>query len=84
MVSPLRMLPRNGIWLKTYFGLSDLEGGLVRVEDLNSSLDETDDSHALAACLKTRSGGQSGRSGGRGGRIGGGRRKCDGKNHPPS
>ena len=74
------MLPRNGNWLKTYFSLSNLEDGLVRVEDLNSSLDETDDSHTLAACFKARSGGQSGRGGGRGGRIGGGSRKCDGKN----
>ena len=73
MVSPLSMLPRSGIWLKTYFSLSDLEGGLVQVEELNSSLDGTDGSHARAARFKAKSGGQSGRSGGRGGHNGGGR-----------
>ena len=70
MVSPLRMFPRNGIWLKTYFSLSDLEGCLVQVEEPNSSLDGTDGSHARAARFKAKSGGQSGRRGGRGGRNG--------------
>ena len=54
--------------LKTDFSLSDLEGGLVRVEELNRSLDGTDASHALAAGFKARSGGQSGWSGGSGSR----------------
>ena len=66
--------------LKTDFSLAELEGGLVRVEELNSSSDGTDGSHALAAGFKARSGG---RSGGRGGHNGGGRGKRDGKGRPP-
>ena len=58
--------------LETDLSLSDLEGGLVRVEELNRSLDGTYGSHALAAGFKARSGDQSGRSGGRGSRNGGG------------
>ena len=54
MASPPRML----------YSLGDLKRGLVRVEDLSKSSDGTDGSHALAAGLKARSGGQSGRSGG--------------------
>ena len=65
--------------LKTDFSLAELEGGLVRVEELNRSLDGTDGNHALAAGFKARSGG---RSGGRGGHNGGGRGKRDGKGRP--
>ena len=53
--------------LKTDFSLAELEGGLVRVEELNRSSDGTDGNHALAAGFKARSGG---RSGGRGGHNG--------------
>ena len=67
--------------LKTDFSLAELEGGLVRVEELNRSSDETDGNHALAAGFKARSGG---RSGGRGGHNGGGRGKRDGKGRPPN
>ena len=67
--------------LKTYFSLAELEGGLVRVEELNRSPDGTDGNHALAAAFKARSGGWSG---GRGGHNGGGRGKRDGKGRPPS
>ena len=42
--------------LKTVFSLAELEGGLVRVEELNRSSDGTDGSHALAAGFKARSG----------------------------
>ena len=66
---------------KTDFSLAELEGGLVRVEELNRSSDGTDGSHALAAGFKPRSGG---RSGGRGGPNGGGRGKRDGKGRPPN
>ena len=65
--------------LKTDFTLAELEVGLVRVEELNRSSDETDGSHALAAGFKARSGG---RSGGRGGHNCGGRGKRDGKGRP--
>ena len=67
--------------LKTDFTLAELEGGLVRVEELNRSSDGTDGSHALAAGFKARSGG---RSGGRGGHNGGERSKRDGKGRPPN
>ena len=67
--------------LKTDFTLVELEGGLVRVEELNRSSDGTDGSHALAAGFKARSGG---RSGGRGGHNGSGRGKRDGKGRPPN
>ena len=67
--------------LKTDFSLTDLEGGLVRVEELNRSSDGTDGNHALAAGFKARSGG---RSGGRGGHNGSGRGKRDGKGRPPN
>ena len=67
--------------LKTDFSLAELEGGLVRVEELNRSSDGTDGNHALAAGFKARSGG---RSGGRGGHNGGRRGKRDGKGHPPN
>ena len=67
--------------LETDFSLAELEGGLVRVEELNRSSDGTDGNHALAAGFKARSGG---RSGGRGGYHGGGRGKRDGKGRPPN
>ena len=67
--------------LKTDFTLAELEGGLVRVEELNRSSDGTDGSHALAAGFKARSGG---RSGGRGRHNCGGRGKRDGKGRPPN
>ena len=67
--------------LKTYFSLGELEGGLVRVEELERSSDGTDSNDALAAGFKARSGG---RSGGRGGHNGGGRGKRDGKGRPPN
>ena len=67
--------------LKTDFSLAELEGGLVRVEELNGTSDGTDGSHALAAGFKARNGG---RSGGRGGHNGGGRGKRDGKGRPPN
>ena len=63
--------------LKTDFSLAELEGGLVRVEELNRSSDGTDGNHALAAGFKAR-------SGGRGGHNGGGRGKRDGKGRPPN
>ena len=67
--------------LKTHFSLAELEGGLVRVEELNRSSDGTDGNDALAAGFKARSGGQSG---GRGGHNGGGCGKRDGKGRPPN
>ena len=67
--------------LKTDFSLAELEGGLVRVEELNMSSDGTDGNHALAAGSKARSGG---RSRGRGGHNGSGRGKRDGKGRPPN
>ena len=67
--------------LRTDFSLAELEGGLVRVEELNRSSDGTDGNHALAAGFKARSGGWSG---GRGGHNGGGRGKRDGKGRPPN
>ena len=67
--------------LKTDFSLAELEGGLVRVEELNRSSDGTDGNHALAAGFKVKSGG---RSGGRGGHNGGGRGKRNGKGRPPN
>ena len=70
---------KRNVALKTDFSLAELEGGLVRVEELNKSSDGTDGSHALAAGFKARSGG---RSGGRGGHNGSGRGKLDGKGRP--
>ena len=70
--------------LKTNFSLAELEGGLVRVEELNRSPDGTDGNHALASGFKARSSGRSGRSGGRGGHNGDGRGKRDGKGRPPN
>ena len=67
--------------LKTDFTPAELEGGLVRVEELNRSSDGTDGSHALAAGFNVRSGG---RSGGCRGHNGGGRGKRDGKGRPPN
>ena len=67
--------------LKTDFTLAELEGGLVRVEELNRCSDGTDGSHALAAGFKARSGGQSRE---RGRHNGGGRGKRDGKDRPPN
>ena len=67
--------------LKADFSLAELEGGLVRVEELNRNSDRTDGNHALAAGFKARSGG---RSRGRGGHNGGGRGKRDGKGRPPN
>ena len=67
--------------LKTDYSLAELEGGLVRVEELNRSSDGTDGSHALAAGFKARIGG---RSGGRRGHNDGGRSKRDGKGRPPN
>ena len=67
--------------LKTDFSIAELEGSLVRVEELNRSSDRTDGNHALAAGFKARSGR---RSGGRGDRNGGGRGKRDGKGRPPN
>ena len=67
--------------LKTDFSLAELEGGLVRVEELNRSSDGIDGNHALAAGFKARSGGPSG---GRGGHNGGGRGKRDGNGRPPN
>ena len=72
---------RRNFALKTDFSLAELEGGLVRVEELKRSPDGTDGNHALAAGFKARSGG---RSGGRGGHNGGGRGKHDGKGRPPN
>ena len=65
----------------------DLESGLVRVEELNRSLDGTNSSHALAAGFKAKSGGQSWWSEGRGSRNSrnsGGRGKRDGRGCPPN
>ena len=68
---PLSYAPaKRNFALKTDFTLAELEGGLVRVEELNRSSDGTDRSHTLAAGFKARSGG---RSGGRGKRDGNGR-----------
>ena len=67
--------------LKTDLSLAELEGGLVRVEEVNRSSDGTDGSHALAAGFKARS---DGRSGGRGGHNSGGRGKREGKGRPPN
>ena len=67
--------------LRTDLSLSELEGGLVRVEELHRSSDGTDGSHTLAAGFKARRGG---RSEGRGGHNGGGRGKRDGKGCPPN
>ena len=79
---PPSYAPENRIFaLNTDFTLAELEGGLVRVEELNRSSDGTDGSHVLADGFKARSGG---RSGGRGGHNGGGRGKRDGKGRPPN
>ena len=60
---PLAYAPeKRNFALKTDFILGDLEGDLVRLEELYRSLDGTDDSHALAAGFKAKNGGQSKRS----------------------
>ena len=75
--------------LRTDFSLGDLEGDLVRLEDLDRRLDEADGSHVLTAGFEARGGGQGGRGGGReshgggGGRSGSSRGKRDGKGRPP-
>ena len=80
-------LKTDALALRTCYSLGDLEDGLVRVEEINRSLDGTDGSHALAAGFKAGSGDQSGWSGARGSRDGGGdrrkRSKRDGKDRPP-
>ena len=49
MVYPPAYAPeKRNFALKTDFSLGDLEGGLVRVGELNRSLDGTDGCHALA------------------------------------
>ena len=78
---PLPYAPeKRNFALKTDFSLAELEGGFVRVKELNRSSDGTDGNHALAAGFKARSGG---RSGGHGGHNGG-RGKRDGKGRPPN
>ena len=78
-------LEKRNFALRTDFSLADLEGGLVRVENLPKDSDGSDGSHALAAGLA----GRGGRDGGRGARRGGGARggsgrgKYDGRGHPP-
>ena len=79
---PLSYAPeKRNFALKTDFTLAELEGGLIRVEELNKSSDWTDGSHALAAGFKARSGGQSR---GRGRHNCGGRGKRYGKDRPPN
>ena len=78
---PLYAPEKRNFALKTDVSLAELEGGLVRVEELNRSSDGTDGNHALVAGFKAKSGG---RSGGRGGHTGGGRGKRDGKGRPPN
>ena len=78
---PSYALEKRNFGLKTDFSLAELEGGLVRVEELNRSSDGTDGNHTLAAGFKARSGGWSG---GRGRHNGGGRGKRDGKGRPPN
>ena len=78
---PPYALEKRNFALKTGFSLAELEGGLVRVEELNRSSDGTDGNHKLAAGFKARSGG---RSGGRGGHNGSGCGKRDGKGRPPN
>ena len=80
MVCPPAYAPvKRKYALKTDVSLGGLKGGLIRVEELNRSLDATDGGHALAAGFKATSGGQSERSRGHKGRDGGGRGKRDGK-----
>ena len=77
---PLSYAPeKRNFALKTDSSLAELEGGLVRVEELNRSSDRTDDSHALVAGFKARSGGRSGGLG----HNGGGRGRRDDKGRPP-
>ena len=78
---PSYALEKRNFALKTDFTLAELEGDLVRVEELNRSSDGTDGSHALTAGFKARSGEWSG---GRGGHNGGGRGKRNGKGRPPN
>ena len=71
--SPTYAPEKRSFALKTDFSLlGDLEGDLTRVEELNSILNRTDSSHALAAGFKVRLGSQSGWSGVRVGRNGSG------------
>ena len=62
-LSPSKAPEKRSFALKTDFTLTKLEGGLVRVKELNRISEGTDGSHALAAGFKAKSGG---RSGGRG------------------
>ena len=78
---PLYAPEKRNFALKTDFSLAELEGDVVRVEELKRSWDGTDGSHVLAAGFKARGGG---RSGGRGGHNGGGRGKRDGRGRPPN
>ena len=80
-LSPSKAPEERNFALKTDFTLTKLEGGLVRVEELNRSSEGTDGSHALAAGFKVKSGG---RSGGRGCYNCGGRGKRHGKCRPPN
>ena len=80
-LSPSYAPEKRNFALKTDFTLAELEGGLVRVEELNRSSDGTDGSHALAAGFKARSGG---RGGGRGRHNCGGCGKRDGRGRPPN
>ena len=59
-LTPAYAPAKQNFALRTDFSLGSLEGGLVRVEELNRSSDGTDGSHALAADFKARSGRQSG------------------------
>ena len=68
-------LEKRNFALRTDFSLADLEGGLVRVENLPKDSDGSDGSHALAAGLA----GRGGRDGGRGARRGGGARGGSGR-----
>ena len=79
---PLLYAPeKRNFALQTDFSQAELEGGLVRAEELNKSSDGTDRSHALAAGFNARS---SGRSGGRGGHNDDGRGQRDGQGRPPN
>ena len=78
---PLYAPVKRNFALKTDFSLAELEGGLVRVEELDTNPDGIDGNHALAAGFKARNGGWSE---GRGGHDGGGREKRDGKGRPPN
>ena len=57
---PSYALEKRNFALKTDFSLAELEGGLVRVEELNRSLDGTDGIHALAPGSKPEAAGGAG------------------------